>query len=124
MRCAYCYDKAGFLKRTCPDCIRLVAAFNTLPPSFGYRLMLDTLLATGVSNEKIDRFLETDLDGSGSIQEKITARMTNEVMAALGQPSHLGAKDVKKVKEQVAAGKPPSATDAEVVDYHQLPHKE
>ncbi len=124
MRCAYCQSKAGFLKRTCPDCIRLVAAFNTLSPSFGYREMLDALIATGVANEKIDRFLESDLDGTGSIHEKITARMTNEVMASLGQPSHMKATDVRKVKQQIAEGKSPSATDEEVVDYHQLPHKE
>lgn len=124
MHCVYCQAKAGFLKRTCPDCIKLVDAFNQLPPSFGFRQLLDTLMATGVANEKIDSFLERDIDGSGSIQEHVTARMTNEVMGALGQPSQMKGKDVKKVKQMMTEGKSPSATDQEVVDYHQLPHKD
>lgn len=81
-------------------------------------------MATGVSNEKIDAFLETDPDGGGTIHDRILARMTNEVMGALGQPSHLKPEDVKKVRDQIATGKPPSLTDEEVVDYHQLPHKD
>ena len=124
MKCVYCHGKAGFLKRTCSDCIRLVDAFNQLPASFGYRELLDQLMETGVSNEKIDAFLNTDLDGSGSVQEHITARMTNEVMAGLGQPSHMKGTDVKKVKQLIAEGKSPSLTDEEVVDYHQLPRKD
>ena len=123
MRCAYCQAKAGFFKRTCSDCIRLADALNTLSPSFGFRELLDKLMETGVANERIDRFLNADLDGSGSIQEHVTARMTNEVMAALGQPSHLKGDDVKRVKKLMEAGKPPSKTDEEVVDYSQLPHK-
>lgn len=124
MRCAYCGEKAGFLKRTCRTCVRLVEVVDSLPPSFGFRELLDHLMETGASNEKIDCFLERDVDGSGSLREKMTARMTNQVMAALGQPSHLTAKDVKRVKDLMTEGTPPSQTDQEVVDYHQLPHKD
>ncbi|MBI2082257.1 MAG: hypothetical protein HYT76_01685 [Deltaproteobacteria bacterium] len=123
MRCVYCHEKAGFFKRTCPDCLKLVEAVNQLPSSFGFRQFLDFLLETGVSTEKIDRFLEADPDGEGTIHNRILARMTNEVMGALGQPSHLKPEDVKKVREQIVSGKPPSSTDAEVVDYSQLKGK-
>ena len=123
MKCAYCREKAGFLKRTCPDCLKLVSGINKLPPAFGFRELLDTLFETGVSNTKIDLFLETDVDGRGSLHEQLAARMTNEVMAALGQPSQMQGVDVKKVKEMIQEGKAPSRTDVEVIDYKQLPHK-
>lgn len=123
MKCAYCHEKAGFLKRTCRDCLRLIEVVNKLPEAFGFRELLDALLATGISNEKIDLFLETDVTGDGSLHEKLAARMTNEVMSALGQPSQMKGSDVKRVKEMIREGKPPSKTDEEVVDYSQLPKK-
>ena len=124
MKCIYCQTKAGFFKRICPDCLKLVAVVKGLPPSFGYRQLLDELLATQVPSGTIEKFLDTDVDGGGSINDQITARMTNEVMGSLGQPSHMTAPDVKKVKEDIAAGHAPSQTDTEVLDYKQLPHKQ
>ncbi|MBI1909636.1 MAG: hypothetical protein HYS22_05655 [Deltaproteobacteria bacterium] len=99
--CLYCQIKAGFLKKICPDCLKLAQAFRQLEASgsFGYNDLLDTLLNTGVSTEKIDRFLEADIDGTGSARNKVTARMTNEVMGSLGIPSRMEAADVKKVRE-------------------------
>ena len=123
MKCIYCREGAGFLKRTCPDCLKLVEAFNSLNPSFGFRELLDTLFATGVPNGKIELFLDSDAGGSGSLRDRITARMTNEVMTSLGQPSHLKGEDVQKVRRDIAQGKAPSRLDAEVIDYDQLPGK-
>lgn len=108
MNCIYCQTRAGLFKRLCSDCSKLVDIVNALPPSFGYRELLDSLLATGVSTEKIEKFLDRDADGQGSLNDQITARMTNEVMAGLGQPSHMTGPDVKKVRQQIAEGKPPS----------------
>jgi phage tail tape-measure protein len=102
----------------------LVAAVNHLQKNFGYRELLDALFATGVSNEKISLFLEKDVDRYGSLHNRVLARMTNEVMGALGQPSKMSAEDVKKVRRQIEEGKSPSLTDQEVVDYSQLPHKD
>lgn len=123
MKCIYCQEKAGFFKKICPDCMKLVEILKAAPQTFGYRDLLDHLLAADVSNEKIEKFLDSDVDGQGSINDQITARMTNEVMASLGQPSHMTARDVKKVRQDIAEGKAPSKTDGEVTDYSQLPHK-
>ncbi|MBI2066449.1 MAG: hypothetical protein HYW02_08475 [Deltaproteobacteria bacterium] len=123
MRCVYCRSKAGFLKRTCPDCVKFVEAVNQLPGSFGFRELLDVLFATGASDEKIRLFIDTDVDGTGSLRDHLTARMTNEVMAGLGQPSHLKADDIKKVKKEMTEGTAPSKVDQEVVSYNQLKNK-
>ncbi len=113
MRCHYCQEKAGFFKKTCGDCQKLFAIIHTAPESFGYREFLDHLLATGVAGTKIDKFLDADSGEGGSINDKITARMTNEIMAGLGQPSHMTGEDVKKVREDIAAGRPPSTSELE-----------
>ncbi len=99
MKCLYCSERAGFLKRRCRDCLRLEAALQTLSHSFGYRELLDTLLATGIDSQKIERFLDADPDGTGSLNDRVTARMTNEIMAGLGQPSHMTASSVKEVRK-------------------------
>ena len=99
MRCLYCREKAGFLKRHCRDCRQLGAVLKTLPSSFGYRELLDRLLATGIDSRKIEKFLDADPDGTGSQNDRVTARMTNEIMGSLGQPSHMTASGVKEVRK-------------------------
>lgn len=123
MNCVYCHERAGFFKRFCQDCRKLIAVMRHAPDSFGYRELLDQLLATDVSTDKIETFLHKDLDGRGSLNDQITARMTNQIMASLGQPSAMTGPDVKKVKEDMAAGRAPSQVDQEVVSHHQLFHK-
>lgn len=113
----YCQDKAGFLKRCCRDCARLVAILQSAPESFGYRELLDRLLATDIPGPKIEKFLDADIDGSGSINDQITARMTNQIMTSLGQPSQMTSKDVKQVRKDIAEGRAPSQTDREVLEH-------
>ena len=124
MKCIYCQEKTGFFKKLCADCRKLVGALGALPVSSGYREILDSLLATEAPTAKIESFLDRDLDGRGSINDQLTARMTNQVMGSLGQPSQMTSVEVKKVRQEIAEGRAPSQVDAEVTDYKQLPHKE
>ena len=117
MRCFYCQEKAGFLKKVCPDCSKLIHAFESLPETYGYSQLLDQLLATEVPTEKIERFLDTDINGKGTLNDQITARMTNEVMAGLGQPSHMTGKAVKEVRKDIAEGRPPSLIDKDLLHH-------
>ncbi len=117
MRCIYCSEKSGFLKKTCSDCTKLVDILKNAPNSFGYRSMLQALIDTGVKPEKIESFLHADIDGTGSINDQITARMTNQVMTSLGQPSHMTSQEVKQVRKDIADGKPPSLMDQEVIGH-------
>ncbi len=123
MKCVYCQEKAGFFKRICPDCDKLVETVATMGEAYGYREFLDTLVGTGIDPKKIEKFLDTDVDGRGSVNDHITARMTNQIMSSLGQPSQMTSKDVKKVRQDIADGKAPSQVDGEVTDYKQLPNK-
>ncbi len=123
MKCIYCHCGSGFFKRICGECDRLLGICRHLPDSFGYREFLDRLLATGVDPARVEKFLDTDIDGSGSLNDQITARMTNQIMGSLGQPSHMTSVDVKKVRDDIASGKPPSLTDADVTDLSQIKNK-
>jgi hypothetical protein len=129
MKCVYCRERAGFFKRICRDCDKLVETVRSVHSQadreggFGYRELLDTLLATGVDGAKIEKFLDADVDGRGSVNDQITARMTNQIMESLGQPSQMKGTDVKKVRQDIAEGRAPSKTDTEVTDYSQLPNK-
>ena len=112
------------MKRVCRDCDRLVETTRSLDQNaFGYRELLDNLLATGVDPKKIEKYLDADVDGRGSVNDQITARMTNQVMESLGTPSQMSGKDVTKVRDDIAHGRAPSLTDCEVTDYSQLPQK-
>ncbi len=130
MKCVYCQEKAGFFKRVCRDCDRLVETVRLVHSQadreggFGYRELLDTLIATGIDGQKIEKFLDADVDGRGSVNDQITARMTNQIMESLGQPSQMKGTDVKQVRKDITEGRAPSAVDQEVVDYGQLKNKQ
>lgn len=129
MKCVYCQERAGFFRRVCRDCDRLVDTVRSIHSQpgreggFGYREFLDTLIATGIDGRKIEKFLDADVDGRGSVNDQITARMTNQIMESLGTPSQMTGKDVKQVRKDIAEGRAPSLVDQEVVDYSQLPGK-
>lgn len=103
-KCLYCQDRSGIISKVCKDCRQLIQSMKQLDENFGYRILLDTLMATGVDSEKIQRFLDADPDGTGSLNQQVTARMTNQLMGDLGQPSQMSAEDVKNVQKQVEKG--------------------
>ena len=117
MKCVYCQEKSGFLRRFCQDCQKVLDVIRKAPSSFGYRELLDQLLSTTVAPTKIEKVLDTDLDGAGSINDHLTARMTNEIMTSLGQPTNMTGPAVKQVRHDIQAGKAPSQMDHEVIGH-------
>jgi len=78
----------------------MLNAIQTLGQGFSFRDMLDVLMATHAPTEKIEKFLETDIKGQGSIRDLITARMTNELARTVGQATDTDAHKVKKIREE------------------------
>lgn len=99
-RCRYCQEKAGLFKKTCPECQTLLGVLNELGPFFSFRELLDRLGSTSASNEKIQKFLEADIDGQGSFRDRITARMTNQLAHSMGQPPTMNPRTVQKIREE------------------------
>jgi hypothetical protein len=86
----------------CADCKKLIACVQELRGRVGYGEFLDGLERTGIAKEKIMAFLEADPDGSGSIQDQITAEMTTELMKVMGISGRQTAEEVKRIRDTVA----------------------
>ena len=97
MRCRYCRDRAGFLRRECADCRRLFAITGQLRGAD-----MGTLAAafhdTGIAFDKVERFLDADPSGAGSVRDQIAADATNQLMEGLGSRHRQSAKDIAKLR--------------------------
>jgi hypothetical protein len=79
-----------------------MACVNELKGRVGYGEFLDGLERTGIAKEKIMVFLKADPDGSGSIQDQVTAEMTTELMKVMGISGRQTAEAVKRIRDTVA----------------------
>lgn len=61
---------------------------------------MQLFVESGVPLATIERFLEADPQGQGSIRDQITADMTNDLMRALGNDTRQTAADVKKLRQR------------------------
>ena len=104
-QCVYCGERAGLLARVCADCKKLLARVEELRGRVGYGEFLDGLEQTGVAKEKILAFLKADPDGTGSVQDQVTAEMTSELMKVMGIAGHQTAPEVKRIRSTI--GKEP-----------------
>jgi hypothetical protein len=68
----------------------------------GYGEFLDGLERTGVAKEKIMAFLNADPDGSGSVQDQVTAEMTTELMKVMGISGRQTVEEVKRIRDTAA----------------------
>jgi hypothetical protein len=66
-----------------------------------YGQFLDGLEQTGVDKQKILRFLKADPDGTGSIQDQVTAEMTTELMNVMGMSGRQTPQEVKRIRRTV-----------------------
>jgi len=71
----------------------------------GYGEFLNGLEKTGVVPEKIMVFLKADPEGRGSIQDQVTAEMTNELLSVMGIRERQKPEDVKRIRRTTEKGK-------------------
>jgi hypothetical protein len=101
-RCPYCGERARFWSRMCADCKKLMTCVQELRGRVGYGEFLDGLERTGVAKEKIMAFLNADPDGSGSVQDQVTAEMTTELMKVMGISGRQTVEEVKRIRDTAA----------------------
>ena len=97
--CAYCSERSFFWVKICRDCKKLLARVMELRGQGGYGMFLSGLEETGVSPDKIMIFLKADPYGKGSIQDQVTAEMTNELLEVMGMSERQTALDVKAIRK-------------------------
>jgi hypothetical protein len=101
-RCVYCGERIRLWSRVCGDCSKLMARVQELRGRVGYGEFLDGLEQTGVAKEKIMVFLKADPDGTGSVQDQVTAEMTTQLMKVMGISGRQTAEEVKRIRGNVA----------------------
>ncbi len=97
-QCVYCGERSRLWARACADCKKLLARVEELRARVGYGEFLDGLEQTGVAKEKILVFLKADPDGTGSVQDQVTAEMTSELMKVMGIVGRQSAQEVKRIR--------------------------
>jgi len=65
------------------------------------RVLLRDLDASGVATDKIDRFLDSELEAGGAtVRDQIAADMANQLLAALGREPSQTAAGTKVLRER------------------------
>ncbi len=100
MRCRYCHERAGWFRRVCADCRRLLAIYTRHQGQLGLLQFLDLFINTGLPQEKIEAFMNADPNGQGSVKDQITADMSTELLGAMGVNVRQTADDVKQLRRQ------------------------
>lgn len=100
MRCRYCHERAGWFRRVCADCRRLLAIYTRHQGQLGLLQFLDLFIATGLPREKIEAFMNADPNGQGNVKDQITADMSTELLGAMGVNVRQTADDVKQLRRQ------------------------
>jgi hypothetical protein len=101
MRCRYCRERAGWWRRCCAECRGLEKLFATFRGADMGTLM-DRFISSGAPRAKIEKFLEADPDGSGTVRDQIAADMANDLLGALGHSAKQTAGDVKRIRARGA----------------------
>lgn len=60
--------------------------------------MLDLFITAGAAQSKVEKFLDADLKGAGTIRDQIAADMANQLLEALGQRGRQSAAEVKRIR--------------------------
>lgn len=97
--CRYCNDSAGFFRKTCTDCKNLLQRAAALPPGTGFTQLLDALEETGVAPRKIMSFLEANPDGRGSLRDRLTSSMANELLSVMGLSERQTPQAVERIRK-------------------------
>ncbi len=103
--CIYCGARAGLFARSCHECRRLAETVQACAGQVGFSELLDRLEETGAPPEKIMRFLKANPDGRGSVRDRLTADMTNDLLQVMGINERQTPDDVQRVRE--VTEKPP-----------------
>lgn len=104
MRCIYCHEKAGLLKKVCPACGQVVTIVEEFAGRVGWTGLVDRFAEQGLTRECVDRVLDAELDGRPALRDRLTAAMANVLMRNLGMPGRQSPEDVQRVRRAAAAG--------------------
>jgi hypothetical protein len=103
MRCLYCRQKAGLLRRTCPVCARVIKIVEQTGGAVGLVGLVDIFTAQGLTREQVDRVLDAQVAGEPTLRDRMTSDLTNVLMRGLGMPGRQSPEDVRRVRRSMQA---------------------
>ena len=104
MRCQYCRASAGFLRRVCTPCAKVVAIVERAGGEVGLAALVDIFLAEGLTREQVDVVLDAQIGEEPTLRDRLTSNMTNALMRNLGMPGRQSPQDVMRVRTAMRAG--------------------
>jgi len=104
MRCIYCHEKAGILRRVCSICAVVVTVIDEAAGRVGWTELVDLFAARGLTRDRVDRVLDAEVGSSPTIRDRLTAEMANVLMRNLGMPGRQSPEDVRRVRTGMAEG--------------------
>jgi len=104
MRCVYCRKRAGFVRRVCEPCGRVIAVVEHSGGEVGIAGLVDLFVAEGLTRERVDIVLDAQLEGQPTLRDRLTSNLANALMRGLGMPGRQSPEDVKRVREAVKTG--------------------
>jgi hypothetical protein len=72
----------------------------TTHPGADMGTLMDLFIASGASRDKVEKFLNADPHGHGTVRDQIAKDMTNQLLEALGQRGRQTVAQVKRVRER------------------------
>ena len=98
MRCIYCRERAGLLRRTCPICARVIEIVEQSAGSVGLIGLVDIFAAQGLTQDQVERVLDAQRGDEPTLRDRLTSDMTNVLMRGLGMPGRQSPEDVRRVR--------------------------
>lgn len=104
MRCLYCRQWAGLIRRSCPVCAKVITIVEQSGGAVGLVGLVDIFAAEGLTREQVDRVLDAQVRGEPTLRDRLTSELTNVLMRGLGMPGRQSPEDVRRVRRSMRAG--------------------
>jgi len=104
MRCLYCRQWAGLIRRTCPVCAKIVTIVGEAGGTVGLVGLVDIFAAEGLTRDQVDRVLDAQVGGEPTLRDRLTSELTNVLMRGLGMPGRQSPEDVRRVRRSMRTG--------------------
>jgi hypothetical protein len=103
MRCSYCRQRAGLIRRTCPVCAKIIRIVEQVGGAVGLVGLVDIFAAEGLTRAQVDRVLDAQVAEQPTLRDRLTSDMTNVLMRGLGMPGRQSPEDVRRVRRSMQA---------------------
>ena len=104
MRCIYCHERAGFIRRVCTPCAKVVAIVDRSGGEVGLAGLVDIFIEEGLAREQVDVVLDAQIGTEPTIRDRLTSNLTNVLMRNLGMPGRQSPEDVKRIRTAMTSG--------------------